>query len=141
MPLLRNLMRLMLCVALILNGSVQALAGDAMHAPGHTAGHATEHATADAGFQHAAPGCHDRSGDHDHKLADVAKKGQHGHAEQNDCCTSPNACDCACQQHSPVATSLVAAFVASTGDTRVILPVKAGHAPPSPARSIRPPIA
>lgn len=138
MSVLRSLMRLMLCVALILNGSVQALAGDAMHASGHTPGHAA----AKAGFQHAAPGCHDPSGTHDGARADHADGHAHPHGEQDsDCCSSSNACDCACQQHSPVATCQVAVLVAAPGDTRVILPAKTGHASPSPARSIRPPIA
>ena len=134
MPLVRSLIHLMLCLLLVLNGSVQALAGEAMHAQGHE--------MARANLQHAAPDCHEPAATgHTETVADSTPNPQHLDDEQSDCCKSSNACDCACQQHSPVTAALVATFVAAADDTPVILPAKAGHAPPSPARSIRPPIA
>ncbi len=51
------------------------------------------------------------------------------------------ACDCACQQHSPVTTSTAIAYAVAVGDTRVLPPSKVGHPAPRPSRQIRPPIA
>lgn len=134
MLLVRSLIRLMLCLSLILNGSVQTLAGEALHAQG-------QHG-AQASVEHAAPACHDAvAGLHSGSAIDAAADFQAVDAESADCCQSSDACDCACQQHSPVATCLLASLVTATGDTRVVLPVKAGHPSPEPARSIRPPIA
>lgn len=134
MLLVRSLIRLMFCLSLILNGSVQTLAGEATHAQGQ---HGTQ-----ASVEHAAPACHEAVAGLDSAgTADPVADSQHATAESTDCCQSSNACDCACQQHSPVATCLLASLVTATGDTRVVLPAKTGHPSPAPARSIRPPIA
>ena len=134
MPLVRSLMHLALCLILILNGSVQALAGEIMHAQGHQ--------MTDAKLQHAVPDCHEQPPTaHAENVTVSMSDLQHFDEDQAGCCKSSNSCDCACQQHSPVAATLVASFVAAADDTQVILPAKTGHAPPSPTRSIRPPIA
>ena len=133
----RALIHLMLCTSLILSGSGLALAGEFMHAQGHHADAAAmqmQHDMAENCAEAMTGPAHvEAMAAHDHS------KGQP--ASSPDCCQSANACDCACQQHSPVTTSTAIAYAVAVGDTRVLPPSKVGHPAPRPSRQIRPPIA
>lgn len=140
MTALRLLLKFMLCMGLILNGSGHALAG------GHAMAHAHSTQTAAMPAAHGmGSGCNESMTDH--QATPGTDTIAHNQAcpdtdsGPSDCCQSASACGSACEQHSPATVSAPTMANACTGDTQVLPPSRAGHASPPPPRLIRPPIA
>ena len=130
MNLLQILLRLLLCIGLVLNGSAYAMAGGSMQ---DSVMAATDHGM-------AMTDCHDAEAAPE--PTDLPEQPSHaGHDGTSECCQAGDSCHCDCQQHS-AATIQQAIFIgAQTADTRVAPNADAGRAAPPPQRLIRPPIA
>ena len=126
------LLRLLLCIGLILNGSAYAMAGGPMQ--GET--HGNDSVAADHGM--AMSDCHDAA-----PAPEPAEQqpSHAGHDGASDCCQAGDSCHCDCQQHSPLTMQQVVMLGAQTVDTPVVPNADAGRAAPPPQRLIRPPIA
>lgn len=134
------LLRLLLCVGLILNGSAYAVASTQMQLSHMTA------AIEAAAMTHTS--CHDGISmagmDHERMSASAEHRGHdRGHApdaSQPDCCKSPT-CDCSCLQPAP-ATAIAFAFGgAHIGHSLIARPMPVDHDAPALPYPIRPPIA
>jgi hypothetical protein len=147
------LLRVLLSVVLIFNGSGYAYAATQMHMAGApVASDLTDHGVADHGMAaHEAPPCHaDMSGDMSHDgMADpdmapspmdglAGHDGHDGHDGAN--CCQTDQCDCVCAQHVP-ATSL-ASWLRSPTLVRSRVPAyrPVQHLSPALSHLQRPPI-
>ena len=131
------LLRLLLCLGLILNGSVYAAASTQMQLNHlHTAVAAAQAAAAAAA---ELPPCHEgmSMAGMDHGAPPAAPAGHDGHAP--DCCQT-STCTCDCLQPAPVAAAGVAVLGSEIGHASIAPPRLAGHAPPALPYPIRPPI-
>ena len=129
MNLLQILLRLLLCIGLVLNGSAYAMAGGSMQ---DSVMAATDHGM-------AMTDCHDA--ETAPEPADLPQPAHAGHDGASDCCQAGDSCHCDCQQHSPVTMQQAVMLGAQTVDTPVVPNADAGRAAPPPQRLIRPPIA
>lgn len=138
-------LRLLLCLGLILNGSGYAFAATQKQLT-HVAmaqTHASHHAAAAADGMSASP-CHsqDEAGamaaDHASHQASHQDPGKHGQAP--DCCQSSQ-CVCDCLQHASLAIVGLPAPPSLAARAPSLHPLRAGHAAPTLANPIRPPIA
>ena len=135
---LQLLLRLLLCIGLILNGSAYAIAGGSMAGdsmPGEV--HDSNEAATDHGM--AMTDCHDA--ETAPEPADLPQPAHAGHDGASDCCQTGDSCHCDCQQHSPATMQQVAMLGAQAVATPVVPNADAGRAAPPPQRLIRPPIA
>jgi hypothetical protein len=136
------LLRLLMCVTLILNGSAAAMASVGMpleHAHAMAMNPGSMSSVAESGHE-ASPPCHESM------AVDTAGHPSPAPAPEQtpdpgspDCCTS-GSCMCACAQHG-FATS-VAAFRVEVVSARSgpVHPLSTGHAEPAQPHLIRPPI-
>ena len=127
MPVRLILLRLLLCVALLLNGTASAMAAARMAIP------AAE--PQGMAMQSAAP-CHDMA-TMDH-AAEPAQASQ-GSDPAPDCCTS-GICQCTCVHAAQIALPFVLAPAFDARGARIALSMPAGHAQPALPHPIRPPI-
>ena len=133
MNLLQILLRLLLCIGLVLNGSAYAMAGGSMQdemQDGVVV--ATDHGM-------AMTDCHDAEAAPE--PTDPPEPSHAGHDGTSECCQAGDSCHCDCQQHSPATIQQAILIGAQTADTRVAPNADAGRAAPPPQRLIRPPIA
>lgn len=132
------LLRLLLCLGLILNGSAVAVASTQMQLAHMTAAFEVAAATSAPCHEGMAMAGMDMSGmDH----AAMSMHGDHGPdaAPEPDCCKSQT-CDCACLQPVP-ATAIAFAFGgAHAGHGPIARPMPIGHDAPALPYPIRPPI-
>ena len=131
--MLQILLRLLLCIGLILNGSAYAMAGGSMQdemQDGVVV--ATDHGM-------AMTDCHDAEAAPE--PTDPPEPSHAGHDGTSECCQAGDSCHCDCQQHSPATIQQAILIGAQTADTRVAPNADAGRAAPPPQRLIRPPIA
>jgi hypothetical protein len=129
------LLRVLLSVVLIFNGSGYAYAATQMHmASTPVASDAVDHRMA----AHDAPPCHGDMADQDPVPPADGLAGQDGHDGSN--CCQTDQCDCVCAQHVP-ATSL-AFWLGSPALVRSHVPVyrPAQHLSPALSHLQRPPI-
>ena len=133
------LLRLLLCIGLILNGSAYAIAGVSMagdYMPGEV--HDSNEAATDHGM--AMTDCHDAEAAPE--PTDLPEQPSHaGHDGTSECCQAGDSCHCDCQHHSPATIQQAVMLGAQAADTRVLPNTDAGRAAPPPQRLIRPPIA
>ena len=133
MDLLQILLRLLLCIGLVLNGSAYAMAGGSMQDEGQD----SAIVAADHGM--AMTDCHDAEAAPE--PTDLPQPAHAGHDGASDCCQTGDSCHCDCQQHSPATMQQVAMLGAQAVATPVVPNADAGRAAPPPQRLIRPPIA
>ncbi len=133
MPSLSALLRVLLCLALILNGSGAAVAATQMQM-GHIANIVADSAPA-PGEQVVASPCH---GDQ-HGLAHAAEPKPVPHPSP-DCCQQGH-CNCDCLQHLSAAAPRFFVPMPMLAHAPVLRPMHAGHPSPALANPIRPPIA
>ena len=132
MTLPHLLLRLLLCIGLILNGSAYAMAGGSMQGEAH----GKDNVAADHGM--AMSDCHDAAPAQE--PADQ-QPSHAGHDGASDCCQDNDRCHCDCQHHCAAAMPQAIVSGAQTANTRWIPCNSAGRATPLPQRHIRPPIA
>lgn len=145
MPLHAFLLRALLCLSLVLNGSGYAVASTQMQLMHVAATQASLAATA-----HTAPPCHEQLHEGSaapslHVMADMASSaaacdGSHGSQAAPDCCQSSQ-CACDCLQYATATLADVPALPAvieHAAETRALSP---SHVAPTLANPIRPPIA
>jgi len=130
MPARAFLIRLLLSMALVLNGTVPAMAAVRMQVPAGDAGqssrtqaHAPCHAMA-SGAMEQAPA-----------MPQPAKSPQ----KAPDCCKG-GSCTCACVQPAQAPPSAAMAPTAAAAPSPAIRPLALGHASPALPHPIRPPI-
>ena len=116
MPVRLILLRLLLCVALLLNGTASAMAAARMAIP-------AAEPQGMAMMDHAA---------------EPAQAPQ-GSDPAPDCCTS-GICQCTCVHAAQIALPFVLAPAFDARGARIALPMPAGHAQPALPHLIRPPI-
>ena len=133
MNLLRILLRLLLCIGVILNGSAYAMAGGSMQGETHdrNAAPADQHMT--------MTDCHEA--DTAPEPTELPQPAHAGHDGASDCCQGGDSCHCDCQHHSPATAQQVVMLETKIADTRAVPSADAGRAAPPPQRLIRPPIA
>jgi hypothetical protein len=130
------LLRVLLCVALVLNGIGTAMASARML--GFATVVSTEAARVIAPAQHAHGGCHEHAGamaSHDEAAKPVAHHGKHG----ADCCEA-GLCACHCAQQAQMAfvpPVLASPQVARSASVQAL---SSAHLPPRLPPLIRPPI-
>ena len=131
------LLRVLLCIALVLNGSVP-MAHAAMAKTPVMATHdeaAQDAATSDP---EGHGGCHDGAMTHDAPPADAPSGSDH----DDDCCTGDGDCRSRCAQHCAVSIPGVAVLDLTLPPAAGPLPMAAlAHPDPSLRDRIRPPIA
>ena len=133
MNLLQILLRLLLCIGLVLNGSAYAMAGGPMQGEAHdSSAMATDR-------DMAMSDCHDS--DTTPEPAELPQPDHAGHDGSADCCQGGDSCHCDCQHHSPATTQQVVMLETKIADTRAVPGADAGRVAPPPQRLIRPPIA
>ena len=133
MDLLQILLRLLLCIGLVLNGSAYTMAGGSMQ------GEVQDSVVVATDQGMAMTDCHDAEAAPE--PTDLPEPSHAGHDGASDCCQAGDNCHCDCQHHSPVAMQQALVLGAQTADTRVVPNADAGRAAPPPQRLIRPPIA
>jgi hypothetical protein len=140
MPLRAFLLRALLCLSLVLNGSGYAVAPTQMQVM-HVA--ATQ-----AALAMAHQPCHEQLHEGSaaptmHVMADTASSGacDDGHGSQSapDCCKSSQ-CACDCLQYATATLTDVPALPALIERTAPLLSLSPGHVAPALANPIRPPI-
>lgn len=143
MPLRAFLLRALLCLSLVLNGSGYAVASTQMQLM-HVA--ATQAALAAAAP--AAPPCHEQLHEGSavpsmHVMADMASSTAcddgHGSQAGPDCCQSSQ-CACDCLQYATATLADVPALPAVIEHAAEIGPLSPSHVAPALANPIRPPI-
>lgn len=139
------LLRLLLCLGLILNGSAYAVASTQMQLTHVTA--ALEAAAAKSSSCHegmAMAGMDmsgmDMSGMHHAAMSVAGGHGDHGATPEPDCCKSQT-CDCSCLQPVPATAIAFALGGAHVGHGPIAQPMPIGHDAPALPYPIRPPIA
>ena len=131
MNLLQILLRLLLCIGLVLNGSAYAMAGGSMQ------GEMQDGVVVATDHGMAMTDCHDAEAAPE--PAELPEPAHAGHDGASDCCQAGDSCHCDCQHHSPAAMQQAIVLGAQTADTRVVPNADAGRAAPPPQRLIRPP--
>lgn len=137
------LLRVLLSLSLILNGTGTAMAATRMLID-HAATSATEPVDATANVAVAAP-CHHHAGmaanahEASTAIADDANKAVKSRHPPRDCCKSGN-CGCACLLATPAVVAVVSLPAAVVGRDANAWVVMHGHASPTLAHLIRPPI-
>lgn len=133
-------LRMLLCVALILNGSGYAFAATQMELQ-----HVAMAAETDASAMDSAPPCHEPpasatpSPTSHHAAADDCVTAEPPHAQEQGCC-QPSQCSCDCLQHATSAVRHAAPAAHLPHETRVVPVQPARHASPLLANLFRPPI-
>lgn len=133
MNLLQILLRLLLCIGLVLNGSAYAMAGGSKQGESHESNEVA------ADHDMAMSDCH--GADAAAQPDDLPQPAHAGHQDGSDCCQAGDSCHCDCQHHSPATIQQAVMLGAQAADTRVLPNTDAGRAAPPPQRLIRPPIA
>ena len=143
MPMLPLLLRVLLSLCLILNGSGYAMASAHMSMGHQESGGAMGQLAADPADS-AQPPCHQL-----HDAAPQAAEQAPGSPPDTaavdsdspspDCCKS-GACRCACVQHVPATIPVHALGEAAMEHAAIVLPLTLGHAAPALPDLIRPPI-
>lgn len=139
-PFFAILLRVLLSVALIFNGSGYAYAAAQMHRGGgaQDAGDTRGHAAA-----HETPACHTGTGDEmaDASPASAVKDaaGHHDGHDGSDCCQTDQ-CDCVCAQHVPATGLGFWLRVPTPVRSRVPAYRLAQHVSPALSHLQRPPI-
>ncbi len=137
------LLRMMLIVALVLNGAGAAAASVTMlqaPMPG-TASHAAHAMQATSAMQDGMP-CHDMAQMTEKPVSPeiaVQVPGHPGKPSAPDCCKS-GTCQCACVQAAHAALPAMLAFALASPHSDVAHPMPAGHADPALPHLVRPPI-
>ncbi|KRA74440.1 hypothetical protein ASD78_13290 [Lysobacter sp. Root667] len=145
------LLRLLLCVGLILNGSAYAVASTQMQLShlSATMGAAAIAQTSchdgmtDSGMTHdgmAHDGMHMAGMDHDGASMPAGHSGHAPDATSPDCCKSPT-CTCSCLQPAPATAIAFALGGAHIGHAMIAQPMPVDHDAPALHSPIRPPIA
>lgn len=147
------LLRLLLCVGLILNGSAYAVASTQMQlshmsaaieaaAIAQTSCHdgMTDNGMIHGGMIHDGDGMQMAGMDHDGASMPAGHSGHAPDASSPDCCKSPT-CTCSCLQPAPAAAIAFALGGAHIGNAMVARPMPVDHDAPALPYPIRPPIA
>lgn len=135
------LLRVLLCLALVLNGATPAMASAKMvqmHAAHLSDSRAVTRATQVASVEPSAS-CHDQvvQAQPQH-AAEVANHQQPDQSDQG-CCKS-SACTCACVHHAAAMVPLVVFHGASIAQGNSVRPMALSHPAPALPHLIRPPI-
>lgn len=144
MPVPSLLLRVLLSLSLVLNGSGYAMASTHMQM-GHHESAATTPQQAHDTVAAADPACHPQHHDSASEPAtqasdttpDIAP--MKSEPPQPDCCKS-GACHCACVQQAQAAIPMYSEGNAGMGRADVVFALQAGHAAPVLRHLIRPPI-
>lgn len=139
------LLRLLLSIVLLLNGTATAVASVSMHM-----NHVEKSAATSQVTSIASPDGQDKMPCHDANEAKVAKAahpdaGEHMHGSPDtgtpspDCCES-GACRCACIHHAQAAVGAAVVSVGLVEHTDSVRPMFSVHASPALPHLIRPPI-
>ncbi len=132
------LLRVLLCLALILNGSVPVVHAAMDQAPAH-AMLAMDHASAIAKNDAETGGCHDAA---PADPAPVVEAPQPAPADEGDCCDDESDCRSTCAQHCAVSMPGIARLHLTLAPAAGPLPITVAAQPDPRLRDrIRPPIA
>lgn len=132
MSLRALVLRLLLCLTLVLNGSGYAVAATQM---------ALAHGNASLSMHREAMPCgHTADVQASGAATDIASCTAHGAPPAPaDCCQSPQ-CSCDCLQHASVATPMAVVIAGAPSHTGIAREMHADHVPPLLPNLFRPPI-
>ena len=135
------LLRVLLCVALVVNGATPAMASAQMvqmHAAHLSDSRAVSRA-AQVGNVEPSASCHDQVAQAQPQHAGEASDHQQPDQSVPGCCKS-SACPCACVHHAAAMMPLVAFHGASIAQGNSVRPMALSHPAPALPHLIRPPI-
>jgi len=137
------LLRVMLILAFVLNGTTSAMAAAQMSL-GSSPRHETMHATAPAQHHEAMSGCHHQGRAHDataaaHDSAPHSVPSDH-HGHSSDCCGSGGSCQCVCAHGMHVTVPAPVLPLHAYGREDESDEPSTGHDSPALQHLIRPPI-
>jgi len=138
---LHILLRFVLCISLILNGSGVAVAATQMQmGDSHLTRQAMPPVAAMPGACHEMPGMEAPAPQHHVAAVDNGTPGSASLAGSPLDCSDSSGCDCSCAQQAQFAPTAATIGGAMGGDSTAVRPMKAGHPAPAMPHLIRPPI-
>lgn len=124
------LVRLLLCLALVANGTSAVYASARMAFDSGKSSTAME--------QEAEPPCHDVADMQDGVM--IADTGSQAPADSHDDCCPPGACLCSCVSHAPTILTVHAIALTTRSAASPVSALRSSHASPALPHLIRPPI-